>query len=193
MFKFLKRNFYPVQILNKVTNSYLNSKYVVDNTENSEKSDVVYFMLPYLGQNSISLKSKITRICEKYKIKLNVKLSFQSFKLSQMFSTKDSLSLKSYVVYKFICAGCNDCYVGFTTRHYSTRIREHLFTDKASHVFKHLQKQEKCRNSCNESCFSIIDRANTEYKLRIKEAMHIQWSKPKINKQKVSCKMTLSV
>ena len=47
--------------------------------------------------------------------------------------------LHSRVVYNFTCAGCNACYVGETTRHFSTRVREHLAVDKASHIFKHLQ------------------------------------------------------
>ena len=37
------------------------------------------------------------------------------------------------------CAGCNSVYVGETCRHISTRVREHLCTDKNSHVYKHLQ------------------------------------------------------
>ena len=45
-----------------------------------------------------------------------------------MFSVKDPVpvELRSNVVYKFTCATCNSCYVGETSRHLSTRIREHL-------------------------------------------------------------------
>ena len=194
VFQFLKRNLYPERILNKVSEKYLNSKYVT-NTDVScrEATNVTYFMLPYLGRTSIALKSKMKKICDKYKIKLNVKLAFQSFKLSNMLSTKDKLSLKSHVVYKFMCAGCNDCYVGYTTRHFSTRINEHLSSDKKSHVYKHLRNRITCLHACNESSFSIIDYASTEYKLKIKEAMHIKWLRPVINKQKKSYTMTLSV
>ena len=150
-------------------------------------------MLPYLGRASIALKSKMKKICEKYKIKMDVRLAFQSFKLSNMLSTKDKLSLKSHVVYKFICAACNDCYVGYTTRHFSTRISEHLFNDKKSHVYKHLRDKQTCLHACDESCFSIIDSASTKYKLKIKEALHIKWLRPVINKQKQSYTITLSV
>ena len=47
--------------------------------------------------------------------------------------------LRSCVVYKFGCAGCNVCYVGETSRDFSTRVREKFSSDKASHIFKHLQ------------------------------------------------------
>ena len=32
--------------------------------------------------------------------------------------------------------GDNACYVGETCQHFSTRVREHLVSDRASHVFK---------------------------------------------------------
>ena len=45
-----------------------------------------------------------------------------------MFSVKDPVpvELRSNVAYKFTCESCNSCYVGETSRHLSTRIREHL-------------------------------------------------------------------
>ena len=56
---------------------------------------------------------------------------------------------RSCVVYKFSCAGCTACYVGETTRHFNTRVREHLETNRASHIFKHqgiksFSPNEKC-------------------------------------------------
>ena len=52
-----------------------------------------------------------------------------------MFGLKDPVTggLRSRVVYKFARAGCK---VSETTRHFSTRVREHLVSDKASHIFR---------------------------------------------------------
>ena len=88
--------------------------------------------------------------------------------------------LRSCVVYKFACAGCNACYVGKTTRHFSTRVREHLVSDRASHVLKHLQNSEHCcaLHVCSADCFHILDHAPTSFQLKIKEAIHIQREKP---------------
>ena len=84
---------------------------------------------------------------------------------------RQSTGLRSRVVYKFACAGCNACYVGETTRHFSTRVREHLVTDKASHIFKHLQNSGHCRALCSSvDCFHILDHASTGFQLKIKEA-----------------------
>ena len=58
-------------------------------------------------------------------------VDFHCLKICDLFSAKDSLpnALKSYVVYKFTCAGCQSCYVGETKRHLPTRIKDHLETD----------------------------------------------------------------
>ena len=102
-----------------------------------------------------------------------------------MIKVKDSVprSLCSCVVYKFTCAGCNSLYVGETCRHISARIREHLFTNKNSHIFKHLKSSKACKDVCSDSCFKIIDSAKTKNQLKIKEALHILWEGPKLNKQ----------
>ena len=62
-----------------------------------------------------------------------------------MFGVKGPIPrrLRAGVAYKFLCAGCNTCYVGETTRPFSTRIREHMFSDRTSHIFKHLQNSEE--------------------------------------------------
>ena len=107
-------------------------------------------------------------------------LVFSSSKIGNMFGVKDLIprGLRTGVVYKFLCAGCNAYYVGETTRHFSTRVREHMFSDRTSHIFKHLENSEQCHTLCSNDCFSILDHASTTLQLKIKEAIHIQWEKP---------------
>ena len=80
-----------------------------------------------------------------------------------MFSAKDPVpfALKSHVVYKFVCGSCNASYIGETTRHLATRIKEHLETDKQSHVYKHLLSSSACKLVCDENCFFILDHAQS--------------------------------
>ena len=74
------------------------------------------------------------------------------------------------MIYKFTCPSCGACYIGETTRHLSIRTKEHL-TDNKSNVRKHISA---CNSICDESCFSIIDRANTKFALQLKEGLHIR-------------------
>ena len=125
----------------------------------------------------------------------NVKLVFTTCKLSSFFSLKDQVpfELQSFVVYKFVCNGCNAMYIGMTCSHLATRIRQHLVTDKNSHIFKHLSNNKHCKDSCNNfNCFSIIDRANTKQDLYIKEGIQIKELKPSLNGQLQCYKLSIS-
>ena len=47
------------------------------------------------------------------------------------------------------------------TRHFSMRLREHMFNDRSSHIFKHLQNSQQCHLSCSNDCFWNVDHAST--------------------------------
>ena len=89
--------------------------------------------------------------------------------------------LCSRVVYKFVCADCNACYVGETCRRFSTLFREHLVT--GTHIFKHPQDSAHCRTLCSADNFHVLDHASTSFQLKIKEAIHIQREQPSSNRQ----------
>ena len=101
-----------------------------------------------------------------------------------MFSFKDRTpdALKSMVVYQFTCAGCNSCYIGETSRHFSTRIKEHTMRDKNWHIFKHFSQFPSCRGMSTPSCFRILDSGNSSINLN-KQAYYISKNKPDLNKQ----------
>ena len=101
--------------------------------------------------------------------------------------------LKSFLVYKFTCASCSSSYIGETTRHFKTRIEEHIKRDKQSHIYKHLNSKVDCFDSYHNDSFKIIDKANFKFDLKIKEALHINWSKPDLNAQVNHLALTLCV
>ena len=108
--------------------------------------------------------------------------------MTNLFPTKDKVryDLKSYVIYKFLCAGCNARYVDETYRHISTRNYEHLETDKNSNIYRHLYKNMQCKSICYENCFSILDSTRTKNTLKSKEVMYMKWLKLSLNQQ-VKC------
>ena len=65
------------------------------------------------------------------------------------------------------------CYIGETSRHFSTRIKEHTVSDKNSHIFKNLSQFPACKGMYTPSCFRILDSANSSIDLKLKEALYI--------------------
>ena len=110
---------------------------------------------------------------------------FSLFKTGSLFSVKDKISSeqRSFVVYLFSCGGCKASYIGETTRNLMVRIEEHLSSGKGSIIFEHISQNSRCKDLCNKTSFKIIDSANSEFRLKIKEAIHITLKKPTLNKQ----------
>ena len=99
-----------------------------------------------------------------------------------MFSVKDRtpVALKSMVVYQFSCAGCNSSYIGETSRHFPTRIKEHTESDKNSHIFKHFNTSPLCKSKYSPSCFSVLDSTSNSIDLKLKDAFYINKIKPEL-------------
>ena len=182
---------------NRQIKTFLENKLTFKENTNIDHNNesVSYYKLPYIGSYSSSTKKKIHELRKTFCENTNLKIAFSPFKLQDLFSSKDCLpvALKSFVVYKFTCAGCQSCYIGETKRHLPTRIKEHLQTDKKSHILQHLNENPNCRDLCDDSCFTIIDHASSSFRLKLKEALHITWLKPVLNKQKNHVSITISV
>ena len=61
--------------------------------------------------------------------------------------------------------------------------REHLSSDKASYISKHLQNSEHCRTLCSADCIYVLDHACSSFHLKIKKAIRIQRKQPSLNQQ----------
>ena len=153
--------------------------------EPNQTQQTRYFKLPYIGHNSRHTQRKLTNIIKHFCTDIDIKLIFTTFKIKNIFSFKDPIPdlIKSMVVYQFTCAGCNSRYIGETSRHLTTRIREHTTTDKNSHIYRHFLNSPTCKNHYSPSCFKIIDSADTSFSLKIKEALHINKINPELNVQ----------
>ena len=54
---------------------------------------------------------------------------------------------------------------------------------KKSHIFAHLFGNENWKALSTDNCIEIIDSASSQFRLKLKEAIHIVWKKPSLNKQ----------
>ena len=110
----LKRNSYPPFILDKIIKTYIDKIHYNNNKVSSELNKLQYFKLPYISKYSEQVQKKITKLCKQYYKENNVKIVFTSFKIRNYFSAKDATPyfLKSFLVYRFVCARCKFCYIG---------------------------------------------------------------------------------
>ena len=194
--EFLGKNAYPPHLVDRQLKRYLRKVETAQNENTVDEKNVSYVKLPYVGDYSKTVQNKILELCANFCKNTDIKTVFTSTKISSFFSTKDAMpsALRSGVVYKFKCAGCNACYVGQTTRHFDTRVHEHLHKkSQPSSVYKHLEQNAKCREACDVTCFSIIDRDVSSFRLEVKETIHNEWIQPTINKQKKLLKLSILI
>ena len=88
----------------------------------------------------VHIKKKLSKLCKEFcNENFNIKLVFNSFKITNSFSYKDPIpdDLKSLLVYKFTCASSSSSYSGETCLDFKTMIEEHIKKDNKPHIFKH--------------------------------------------------------
>ena len=175
------RNQFPSSLVNKTVKQYLSNFFVSPLRASAETSSneisTHYYKLPFVGPFSTEVQHRVKRLTQRYKV------VFAPYKIKNLFSAKDAIPKlsPSRVVYKFSCVGCSACYVDESNWHLATRVREHLTSDKNSHIFQDIYGLETCRALCSENCYSILDTAASKYfQLKIKEALH-KWQVNHVN------------
>ena len=175
----LKKNLFPAHLIEKFINRYITKTQSNHHPRCSLPtiSPAFYFKSPHMGR--FPAITQIRHFIKRYCNHLDIELVFSFFQDWYLFGVKDPVpdGLRSRVVQKFACAGCNACYVCETCRHLSTRVREQLASDRVSHIFRHLQDSEHCR----ALSFHVLNHASTGFELKIKEAIHIQREQPSLN------------
>ena len=146
--------------------------------------------LPFLGKCSLDLRKRVSSIVRRAYPQVQLRFVFKpAFRLSNLFRVKDRIpfSLRSCVVYRFSCGGCNATYIGKTKRHLATRISEHrsvsVRTGKPLKSAPHSAIREHSHN-CHPIAvnnFSVLRSASSEYDLGVIEGLCIWKYKPVLN------------
>ena len=182
-------NGYPVWFFNKVFRRFQ----VNDKPKLVSHNEYKYFVkLPYFGKVSQRFANQLSKIV---RCKFNTKISplYSSFKVGKVFQLKDKtpLPLRSNVVYRFTCScDTSKSYIGMTSRHLITRVKEHLDLGDLhtkSAIKDHIYNCNSC-SSFKQSIhsFSILRQCNNDYDAKIHEALLIKRLKPELNKQMYS-------
>ena len=96
--------------------------------------------------------------------------------------------LRSDVVYKFSCGGCNATYYGETCRHLCVRVGEHLGVSPLT-VKKSKSKKSKvvkdhmlfCDHIVSINDFKILATSDSEFHVKIKDSVSITRDEPILN------------
>ena len=100
------------------------------------------------------------------------------------------MHLRSKILYRFTCDGCNSIYIGKSKRHFLVRACEHLsfsfrtgksltYNRKCSNntaVLDHIKQSDPCTGTMDS--FQIIGGARNDFFLKIKESLLIKKVKP---------------
>ena len=131
----LRRNLFPENLINKYISKYIQTVVKGGKTHphsgvEPQETPTFYFKIPYVRHFSVTAQRSIRKLANQLFKPIDIRLAFTTFKIKNLFNVKDAVpeGLRTKVVYKFSCASCNACYVGDTSRHLSTRVREHFPT-----------------------------------------------------------------
>ena len=179
------KNGYPKELFDSCLRHFLNLKHVRDNADSKVEYDKVetIFLIPYIGLPSVIFGRKLKRLLKEYYC-IDVKVVFSSFKVKNYFSLKchTPVPLKANVVYQFTCLrDANSTYIGKTIRHLVTRVKEHSTSPSA--IKEHLSSCTTCKDNYSCNSFKVIDSANSDFEVSIKEALYIKHKNPNLNKQ----------
>ncbi len=124
-----------------------------DEADNKGK---IFWKFPFIEKAEKPLLNGIKRINSCLKNNVKLVACFTTTKTAHFFKNKDVVptSLSSNIVYEFKCQQCDSCYIGETTRHLSTRVKEHLSgRPSPSEVSLH-------QHPATDSSFRVVSRSN---------------------------------
>jgi hypothetical protein len=180
----LLKNEYPSEIIEKEISTFIgrktNPKPIQEkvNTRNTKK----IIVLPYVNRKADHFSKRLRNLVENnFKdVKMNVAFTAPAT-IGQLFPFKDNIKKvesQALVVYKIKCKECDAQYIGKTERILSYRIEEHRKGGSACG-----QHEKETGHKMDFDNVEVIDRAASDFRLRIKELMHIIKLEPSLNKQ----------
>ena len=158
-------------------------------------------VLPYLSKLPLQNRTRINRVMRNKLPHYNFRVLFQSkFNLINFFAFKDRILvfLRSGIIYKFKCGGCNAAYYGKTKRHVKVRICDHL--DVSARTGKKVKGDNDsaikehhlfCNHSSGFDGFSILTSNNNDFKVTLMESLLINRDYPLLNKNRHSLSLEL--
>ena len=196
----LSENCFPKSIVDRIIKSFLDKQFCPKKpVSNSEERQTVLFSLPFLGQFSLQVKTKLVKLLKQCYPDVKFQVIFKSpRRLPSSLRFKDRFAnlMCSNAIYKHTCSGCDATYHGKTKIHLIVRCREHLGINKAgqkinsnsSSIGDHISK---FGHKASFDDFEIISKADNHFDLLIHESLLIKRDTPSLNSQTSSIPMAL--
>ena len=161
------------ETLNKIMKTGIEECTVNDDEEKDEEEKRKIMLIEYRGEISENFKTSL----KKCSAPINMIFTIRKLR-SEMPTLKPPVEkfLKSGVVYEINCPRCSSCYVGQTTRHLLSRIREH--SNKNAPVGNHFMK---CNVNISFDDVKILTTSRYVTTLMTLEALWINTIKPDLN------------
>ena len=174
-------NEYPAEVVNKTIESQLKKQSeIVSSCEKLKK----FIVLPYVGPKSEEFGEKLQQLVGFSFPQVDFNVAVQSpATVGSFFPFKDKIKdveSQSQVIYKINCRSCDASYIGKTQRILYHRIHEHK-NDNKSACYQH--SLSNAGHEFDYENIEVIDKADNNTKLLVKELLHILKIKPSLNKQ----------
>ena len=183
----LSRNEYPADVVNNTLSLFLEKKSKQAKPGEPER----FLKLPYVSRKCEDFAFRLKSTVNEHFPQVEFNVAYQApMTIGKMFPFKDrvkNVEDQSLVVYSLKCKTCAAEYIGKTERILSYRLAEHQKHGSSSsvrqHMDDHLDKRGNTTHPFDMKGVEILDSADNDMKLRIKELLHILDRVPKLNKQ----------
>ena len=177
----MEKNSYPIEIIKKemqrTKDKWSKTSTQQDKPETTDK----FIVLPYVSNKCEQFALKLRKLVKDNIDNVDLNIAWKAPKtIGNFFPYKDKVTNnldKSYLIYKLTCKTCGEIYIGKTYQLLSCRMNQHK---KSGSPAKH---EKDLHHVIDYDNVEVIDGAQTDRKLRIKELLHILKSNPSINKQ----------
>ena len=179
----LYKNDYPVDVVERTINKFLERKASPPPPPEQDIRTKRFLKLPYVGSRCDGFAHDLKDHVEHFYPQFEFNIAWQApMKIESFFPFKDKTKKvldRSCVVYHIPCSECDETYIGKTHRILQQRIDEHKDSSESA-CFKH---EEATGHKMAFDLVSILDTADSDMKLKVKELLHILEKKPKLNDQ----------
>jgi hypothetical protein len=179
----LAKNEYPKEIIEKTIDKYI-ARITLPTQPKPEKQYKRFIVLPFVNRKAEDFAVRLKTLVEENYTQVDFNVAFKAPNtIGNMFPFKDRIrdvENQSLVVYKINCSTCNTEYIGKTQRILIHRMKEHSKSTKSA-CFQHIVDNPE--HHMDYDNIKVIDRASSDFKLKMKELLHILKSKPELNKQ----------